>query len=165
MEFQSNVIHIYCDGACRNNNSLDKTKSIGAFAFLLHLNGKEKEFAQAERETTSNRQELYGLINALLVLKRKDLPIIVYPDSNYLKQGCESWLKSWKKNNWKTADKKDVKNQDLWKWLDELMSEFSDIQFVKVKGHSDDEYNNRVDALCNKAMDEFEERINQNKSE
>ena len=159
MEFKQDTIHIFTDGACRNNQSTDKTITVGAFGYVLHFNGKEKEYAEAERNTTSNRQELYGLINALLVLKRRDRPIIIYPDSRYVMDGATIWIKNWKKNDWKTADKKDVANQDLWKWLDELLSEFPDIRFVKVKGHSNDEYNNRVDKMCQDAIKEFENRV------
>ena len=159
MNFQHDVIYIYTDGGCRNNQSLDKSITLGAWAYYLYLNGKEKECAQAQRATTSNREEVYGLINALLVLKRKDLPIIVRPDSNYVLRGCTEWLKKWKQNGWKTSQLEPIKNKDLWVWLDELLQEFPTISFEKVKGHSDDEYNNRVDKLLNDAMDEFETRI------
>lgn len=158
-DFLNDVLYIYTDGGCRNNQSLDKSITIGGWSYLLHLNGKEKECAESQRNTTSNREEMYGLINALLVLKRHDLPIIVRPDSNYVLKGCTEWLPKWKQNGWKTSQLEPIKNKDLWVWLDELLQEFPTITFEKVKGHSDDEYNNRVDRLLNDAMDEFEKNI------
>lgn len=161
MILPKNIIHVFCDGGVRGNG---KEYSIGASAFILHLNGKEKESYHAERKTTNNAEELYAILSALQTLKRYDLPVIVYSDSQYAINCITVWMKKWKKNNFKTVENKVVKNRDLLVYLDEIVSNFENIEFVKVKGHSDDEYNDRVDSLCNKAMNELEEIIKQKNS-
>ena len=97
-----------------------------------------------------------AIIQGLSALKRYDLPVIVYSDSAYVIDTInQKWYLKWQKNNWQTAKKQPVKNQALWQQLLTLINKFTDIQFVKVKGHANNQYNNYVDALLNKTMDQM----------
>lgn len=147
-----NEIIIYCDGGCRGNG---KENNIGSWGYYLKCGDLVKEKSQAYRNTTNNKMELMGAIESLKAIKKKNMPTKVNCDSQYVVDGINSWIKNWKKNNWKTANGP-VKNQELWKELDSLVSQFDNIKFIKVKGHSDCEGNNRVDYLCNIAMDNLE---------
>lgn len=149
------VIKLWSDGGCRNNQCND---NIGAYAYLLEywvddeLKHK-KEFSEGEKNTTNNIQELKGCIFGLKAIKNKNIRVEVYLDSAYTLQGITSWIHGWKKNNWINSSKKPVKNKELWIELDEEKNKFTDISFIKVKGHADNEGNNRVDFLLNKTMD------------
>lgn len=138
-------IEIYTDGACRGN------PGPGGWAALLRSGEHEREISGAEAMTTNNRMELTAVIRALEALKR---PVRgdIYTDSQYVRQGVLEWLASWKKRGWKTADRKPVKNQDLWQELD-LLQQKHDLQWHWVKGHSGHVENERVDALANRAID------------
>ncbi len=138
-------VEIYTDGACRGN------PGPGGWAALLRLGEHEREISGAEAMTTNNRMELTAVIRALEALKR---PVRghIYTDSQYVRQGVLEWLASWKARGWKTADKKPVKNQDLWQELD-LLRQKHDLQWHWVKGHSGHVENERVDALANRAID------------
>jgi ribonuclease HI len=138
-------IEIYTDGACRGN------PGPGGWAALLRSGEHEREISGAETMTTNNRMELTAVIRALEALKR---PVRgdIYTDSQYVRQGVLEWLASWKKRGWKTADRKPVKNQDLWQELD-LLQQKHDLQWHWVKGHSGHVENERVDALANRAID------------
>jgi ribonuclease HI len=138
-------IEIYTDGACRGN------PGPGGWAALLRSGEHEREISGAETMTTNNRMELTAVIRALEALKR---PVRgdIYTDSQYVRQGVLEWLASWKKRGWKTADRKPVKNQDLWQELD-LLRQKHDLQWHWVKGHSGHVENERVDALANRAID------------
>ena len=139
------LVEIYTDGACRGN------PGPGGWAALLLLGEHEREISGAETLTTNNRMELTAVIRALEALKR---PVKgrIYTDSQYVRQGILEWVTNWKKRGWKTADKKPVKNQDLWQALDALASTH-DLEWLWVKGHSGNVGNERVDELANRAID------------
>jgi ribonuclease HI len=138
-------VEIYTDGACRGN------PGPGGWAALLLSGAHEREISGAELATTNNRMELTAVIRALEALKR---PVSgrIYTDSQYVRRGILEWLTQWKARGWKTADKKPVKNQDLWQVLDEA-SQRHQLEWHWVKGHSGNAGNERVDALANRAID------------
>ncbi len=142
------VVEIYADGACRGN------PGPGGWAALLIHDRHEKELFGAEPHTTNNRMELLAVIRALEALKKPGTSARVYTDSQYVIKGIEEWLSSWKARGWRTADKKPVKNQDLWEQLDGLSARH-DLEWHWVRGHSGIAGNERVDALANKAIDEM----------
>ena len=132
------TVEIYTDGACSGNPGK------GGWCAILLYGGKEKVLAGGEGETTNNRMEVYAAIAGLSALKEK-CNVNLYSDSAYLVNAIEQhWLDNWKRNAWRTADKKAVKNQDLWQQLSELLQQHN-VTFIKVKGHADNEYNNRCD--------------------
>ena len=134
-------VDIYTDGACSGNPGK------GGWAAILIYKGREKEISGNYPETTNNRMELFAIISALLQLK-EPCEVTVYSDSAYsLNPFLEGWIEQWQEKNWKTADKSPVKNVDLWKALLLEMKKHT-VTFVKVKGHSDNEYNNRCDILA-----------------
>jgi len=139
------VVDIYTDGACRGN------PGPGGWAATLKLGDTEKELAGAEASTTNNRMELTAVIRALEALKRP-VQAKVYTDSEYVRRGITEWISGWKARGWRTADRKPVKNQDLWEQLDKLAAAH-DIQWHWVKGHSGIAGNERVDQLANQAID------------
>ena len=137
---------IYTDGACRGN------PGPGGWGAWLIFGEHEKELYGGERETTNNRMELRATIEALSALT-KTCEIELYTDSTYVKNGIQTWLRKWKTNNWKTANKKPVKNRDLWEALDDLSSQHR-ITWHWVKGHAGDPGNERADALANRGIDQ-----------
>jgi ribonuclease HI len=141
----SDRVEIYTDGACRGN------PGPGGWAALLLFGEHERELSGAEAHTTNNRMELTAVIRALEALKR---PVTgrVYTDSQYVRQGILEWVANWKARGWKTADRKPVKNQDLWQTLDALAAKHS-LEWIWVKGHAGNVGNERVDALANRAID------------
>lgn len=147
-------IQIYTDGAASNNQSTDKSKVVGGWGVVLIYNDHVKEFYDGVINTTNNRMELQACIEALKQITRFDIPIEVYTDSQYVEHGVNIWIYNWEKNGWKNANKKnkDIENQDLWKELIALKRQFTDIKFVKVKGHSDDKNNIRADQLAQKGI-------------
>lgn len=145
------VLKIYCDGGCRGNG---KENNIGSYGAVLIYNGKTKEVSGAVKNTTNNIMELTAAIEALIAVK-KDVPIEVFCDSAYVVNGMNSWVDNWIMNGWRTSKKKPVENKELWQQLYTLKNSFSNIKFLKVKGHADDQWNNRADELCNLAMDEI----------
>ena len=146
------VITLYCDGGCRGNG---KENNIGSWAYMLEYNGNIKEGSGATANTSNNKMELQAVIEGLKAIKKKDYKVNVYLDSNYVLQGITSWIHGWKQKNWRKADKKPVENKELWIELDELRNKFSNINFIKVKGHAGEEGNERVDLLVNMAMDKY----------
>lgn len=149
---------IYADGACKNNQSSNKEKVIGGWGFLILYTNKEGKEIKLERfngkiNTTNNEMELTAIIESLKVLKQS-CEIDLYTDSKYAVQGMNEWIKNWIKNNWKGSNKQVIKNVELWKELDEL-SKIHKINFHWVKGHSTNEYNNRVDKLANLGCDKI----------
>jgi ribonuclease HI len=142
---------IYTDGSCEGN------PGPGGWAALILLNGKKKEISGGEKLTTNNRMELTAAIKALEYCDFKDgkqpsLKLIqIYTDSIYVKDGITIWINNWEKNNWKTADKKNVKNVDLWKKLKDLVK-MKHVEWNWIKGHSDDPMNDHVDRLAKKAV-------------
>jgi ribonuclease HI len=141
----NSTVDIYTDGACRGN------PGPGGWAALLLFGEHERELSGAEVMTTNNRMELTAVIRALEALKR---PVKgrIYTDSQYVRQGILEWVPNWKKRGWKTADKKPVKNQDLWETLDAL-ARVHELEWHWVKGHAGNVGNERVDALANRAID------------
>lgn len=134
-------VEIYTDGACSGN------PGIGGWAAVLQYKDVQKEISGGELETTNNRMELTAVIEALKALKTR-CNITLYTDSKYVMNGITEWLANWKKNNWKTANKKSaVKNVDLWQALDELCAKH-EIRWVWVKGHAGNPLNERVDTLA-----------------
>jgi len=139
------VVEIYTDGACRGN------PGPGGWAATLKFGDTEKELAGAEASTTNNRMELTAVIRALEALQRP-VQAKVYTDSEYVRRGITEWISGWKARGWRTADRKPVKNQDLWEQLDKLAAAH-EIQWHWVKGHSGVAGNERVDQLANQAID------------
>lgn len=137
-------IKIYTDGACSGN------PGPGGWGALLRWNDHEKELSGGEADTTNNRMEMTAVIMALEALK-KPSTVDLYSDSKYVLQGITEWLPGWKARGWKTADKKPVKNQDLWERIDSLIARH-DVRFHWVKGHNGHEENERVDKLAVEAI-------------
>jgi ribonuclease HI len=142
------VIEIYTDGACRGN------PGVGGWAALLRHGKQEKELLGAEAHTTNNRMELTAVIRALEALRRP-VEARVYTDSEYVRRGVTEWLAGWKARGWRTAERKPVKNQDLWQRLDELIAPHR-LEWHWVPGHAGVADNERVDRLANEAIDAFE---------
>lgn len=140
-------VEIFTDGACRGN------PGPGGWGALLRYQMKEKKIYGAEKETTNNRMELKAAIEALSSLK-KPCSVAITTDSEYVRKGMTEWLKNWKARDWKTSDKKPVKNKDLWQTLDELVMQHQ-VKWHWVKGHSGHPENEIADALANQAIDEF----------
>jgi ribonuclease HI len=138
-------VKIYTDGACRGN------PGPGGWAAVLMTRGTERELSGAEAHSTNNRMELTAAIRALEALKRP-CEIDLYTDSQYVKDGITTWILDWKRRHWRTADRKPVKNVDLWQRLDELAGSHK-ITWHWVRGHSGHPINERVDALANAAID------------
>ena len=140
-------IEIFTDGACRGNPGL------GGWGALIRWNGEESSLWGGERDTTNNRMEMEAAIKGLeSIIESSNITITT--DSNYLKDGITQWLEGWKKKGWKTAAKKPVKNQDLWMRLDEL-SQFHNVNWKWVKGHSGHRENEIADLLANRGIDEL----------
>ena len=139
------VVEIYSDGACRGN------PGPGGWGALLRSGERERELSGAVSETTNNRMELQAVIEALRALTRR-VQVHVYTDSQYVRRGILEWLAAWKARGWRTADRKPVKNQDLWEQLDALAAGHV-IEWHWVPGHAGVPGNERVDALANAAID------------
>ncbi len=135
---------IYTDGACSGN------PGPGGWGAVLVCNGREKEIFGGEPDTTNNRMELMAAIKALEALKSK-CEVDLYTDSNYVRNGIMTWIHDWKKRGWKTADKKPVKNVDLWQELDEMAAKHQ-IKWHWVKGHNGDSMNERADELARRGI-------------
>lgn len=142
---QPETVEIYTDGACRGN------PGPGGWGAILRARGQEKEICGAESQTTNNRMELQAAIAALQALKRP-VDVRLYTDSQYLRNGVLAWLPRWKLRGWKTADKRPVKNQDLWQALEAEAAKHR-IEWHWVKGHAGHPENERADALANAAID------------
>ncbi len=138
-------VTIYTDGACSGN------PGPGGWGAILMYKGNKKEISGAKKDTTNNVMELTAVIEALKLLKYP-CKVKLYSDSAYVVNAfLQHWVVNWQKNNWKTADKSDVKNKELWQELVDLTNTHN-VTFIKVKGHSDNEYNNRCDELARKAI-------------
>tara|TARA_B100002051_G_scaffold104804_1_gene100090 strand:+ start:568 stop:1002 length:435 start_codon:yes stop_codon:yes gene_type:complete len=140
-------VDIYTDGACSGN------PGPGGWGVLIQLDGKNIELSGGDNETTNNRMELMAAIIALEEIN-KDYKINLYTDSNYVKDGITSWISNWKKNSWKTANKKDVKNKDLWIRLDSAIKG-KDISWIWVKGHAGNAGNEQADYLARSALEKL----------
>ncbi len=138
-------IEVYTDGACRGN------PGPGGWGALLIAGDVRRELSGYEAQTTNNRMELTAAIEALRALKRP-VSVTLYTDSKYVCTGIEEWLPNWKQRGWRTADKKPVKNVDLWQALDEARTPHR-VRWKWVRGHDGNEGNEHVDALANAAID------------
>jgi ribonuclease HI len=138
------VVRIYTDGACKGN------PGPGGWGALLRSGTHERELYGGDPATTNNRMELTAVIRALEALKRPS-KVEVYTDSEYVMKGITEWLAAWKRRGWKTADRKPVKNADLWRELDELAGRH-EIRWHWVRGHSGHPENERADALANRGV-------------
>ena len=136
---------IYTDGACRGN------PGPGGWGALIKFVEVKKEIFGGSRDTTNNQMELTAAIEGLAILK-EPCSVELFTDSKYVMDGITQWIQNWKKNNWRTAAKKDVKNKELWKKLDELIS-YHQVQWHWIKGHSGDIGNETADSLANKGID------------
>ncbi len=143
----SDRVEIFTDGACRGN------PGPGGWGALLRYRGTEKQLYGGERETTNNRMELLAVIQGLRALNRSSR-VRITTDSQYVKNGITAWIHNWKRNGWKTANKKPVKNDDLWRLLDQEVGRHH-VEWAWVKGHSGHPENELADRLANKGIDEL----------
>ena len=139
-------IELFTDGACSGN------PGPGGWAYLLRhpASGSQREDSGGEPDTTNNRMELMAAIQALTTLNQP-CQVELHTDSQYVKNGISEWIKGWKARGWKTADKKPVKNDDLWKQLDDARLRHT-VDWRWIKGHAGHEFNERADQLANKGM-------------
>jgi ribonuclease HI len=143
----SRRVVIHSDGACSGN------PGPGGWGALLQYNGAEKEIWGGENPTTNNRMELKAAIKALEALKKRS-EVDLYTDSIYVRDGITKWIHGWKRNGWKTADKKPVKNAELWQELDALVK-LHDVNWHWVKGHAGHVENERADELARRGLEEI----------
>ncbi|HYW04973.1 MAG TPA: ribonuclease HI [Gammaproteobacteria bacterium] len=142
----SRNVTIYTDGACRGN------PGPGGWGVLMRYGRHEKTLHGGEPDTTNNRMELTAAIRGLEALRRP-CTVDLYTDSRYLRDGITRWLANWRRNGWRTAGRKPVKNEDLWRRLDELAARHR-IRWHWVRGHQGNDGNERADALANRGVDE-----------
>lgn len=142
----SKTVEIWTDGACKGNPGW------GGWGALLRQGRHQKEIYGGESDTTNNRMELLAVIKALEALKRP-CDVIVHTDSQYVQKGMSEWLVNWKRRNWRTADKKPVKNADLWQELDELVGRHR-VTWRWVRGHAGDPGNEAADRLANLGVEQ-----------
>lgn len=141
-------VDIFTDGACSGN------PGVGGWAAVLVFNGIKKEISGYDKQTTNNRMEMFAVIMGLRALK-EPCEVVVTTDSSYVADAFnKGWVESWQKNNWRTANKEEVKNIDLWRALLYEIKRHR-VSFVRVKGHADNELNNRCDFLATTAISEF----------
>jgi ribonuclease HI len=141
----STEIEVYTDGACKGN------PGVGGWGVLLKYGNRRRELCGGEAHTTNNRMELTAVIRALEALTRQ-CSVKLHTDSKYVQQGITAWIHDWKKRGWKTADKKPVKNEDLWRRLDELARKH-EVEWIWVKGHAGHDGNERADELANRGVE------------
>ncbi len=139
------MVEIYTDGACKGN------PGVGGWCAILRSGETEKELFGGVANTTNNRMEMTAVIEALRALSRS-CEAVVFTDSSYVQKGISEWIHGWKRNGWKTADKKPVKNADLWQTLDDLAKGHK-IEWRWVKGHAGHPENERADQLANRGVD------------
>ena len=141
---ENKTVSLYTDGACKGNPGK------GGWGVLMRYGNHEKELFGGEAHTTNNRMELTAIIQGLAALSRP-CDVVIHTDSQYVKNGMEQWIHGWKKNGWKTAAKQPVKNEDLWRQLDQLAAQHQ-IQWQWVRGHAGHAENERADALANQGV-------------
>lgn len=141
----STTVEIFTDGACEGN------PGPGGWGAIVRIAGEERELSGGERQTTNNRMELMAAIEALSALPVSSSKVVLTTDSRYVQQGITEWIKNWKKNGWKNAARQPVKNDDLWKRLDEL-SQRHNIEWHWVRGHNGHRENERCDELARAAV-------------
>lgn len=138
------IINLYTDGACLGNGTLSTR---GGWAAILDNGKQQRRISGHGGQTTSNRMELQAALEGLQAIKKTDKPVHLHTDSNYLKKGCSEWIERWKANGWRTADRKPVKNVDLWELLDKQLRRLS-VAFHWVKGHNGHPMNELADKLA-----------------
>ena len=141
---EATIVEIFTDGACSGN------PGPGGWGAILRFKDREKELSGGAQETTNNRMELQAAIEGLRALKRP-MRVAIHTDSTYVKDGITKWIVNWKRNGWKTAAKKRVKNVDLWQALDDVLIGH-DVEWHWVKGHAGHPENERADALARAAV-------------
>jgi len=146
------MIKIYTDGACKGN------PGIGGWGALLVHNEQSIEIFDGELETTNNRMELKAVIEALNHATSMNDDVQIYTDSSYVQKGIQEWIHNWKKNGWRSSNKKSVKNQDLWQELDTLNSNLK-VDWFWVKGHAGHPGNERADFLANEGVKKIQQGI------
>ena len=140
------TVYLFTDGACKGN------PGAGGWGVLLRYGTHEKELFGGEAQTTNNRMELTAVLFGLKTLNRP-CDVVICTDSQYVKNGMESWIHNWKKNGWKTAGRQPVKNADLWQQLDEQVARHR-VRWQWVKGHAGHAENERADALANRGVEQ-----------
>ena len=140
------TVYLFTDGACKGN------PGAGGWGVLLRYGGHEKELFGGEAQTTNNPMELTAVLSGLKTLNRP-CDVVICTDSQYVKNGMESWIHNWKKNGWKTAGRQPVKNADLWQQLDEQVARHR-VRWQWVKGHAGHAENERADALANMGVEQ-----------
>ena len=146
------MIKIYTDGACKGN------PGVGGWGALLIQNEQSIEIFDGELETTNNRMELMAVIEALNHAASMNDDVQIYTDSSYVQKGIQEWIHNWKKNGWRSSNKKPVKNQDLWQELDTLNSSLK-VEWFWVKGHAGHPGNERADFLANEGVKKIQQGI------
>ena len=141
----SKAVELFTDGACLGN------PGPGGWAALLRFNSSERELSGGEADTTNNRMEMKAVMEGLRALSRP-CSVIIATDSQYVLKGMTEWIAGWKRKNWRTADKKPVKNADLWQRLDELAQQH-EIEWIWIKGHAGHVGNEHADALANRGVE------------
>lgn len=141
------TVYLYTDGACKGN------PGPGGWGVLMRYGHHKKELFNGEANTTNNRMELTAIIEGLKALKEL-CKVIIYTDSQYVKNGMEKWIHNWKRNGWKTSTQNPVKNETLWRELDQLCT-YHQIQWRWIKGHAGHPENERADALANQGAAQF----------
>ena len=140
------TVYLFTDGACKGN------PGAGGWGVLLRYGEHEKELFGGEAQTTNNRMELTAVLSGLKTLNRP-CDVVICTDSQYVKNGMESWIHNWKKNGWKTAGRQPVKNADLWQQLDEQVARHR-VRWQWIKGHAGHAENERADALANRGVEQ-----------
>ena len=138
------IVHLYADGACKGN------PGPGGWGVLLRAGGRDQELCGGEAQTTNNRMELAAVIEGLSALTQRS-KVRVYTDSQYVQKGISEWIHSWKRRGWRTAGRKPVKNEDLWRRLDDI-ARAHDVEWHWVKGHAGHPENERADMLANRGI-------------